>query len=71
MGNGKHTNTELGKRKRESVGSDVVSCVEDSKFLLPERIEPCKKQDLNIPLEFSSHTGDHLPEFVVPFVLEH
>jgi len=28
-------------------------------------------QDPNIPLGFSSHTGDHLPEFVVPFVLEH
>ena len=26
---------------------------------------------LNIPLGLSSHTGDHLPEFVVSFVLEH
>ncbi|MCK4356994.1 hypothetical protein KAW44_07915 [Candidatus Bipolaricaulota bacterium] len=26
---------------------------------------------LNIPLGFSSHTGNHLPEFVVSFVLEH
>jgi len=44
-----------GEEEGESVGSDVVSCVEVGRSLLG-RIEPCKKQGLTPDFEGESGT---------------